>query len=265
MKKNIIIAILAIVSIGLIGYIVYDKMNDKKEEPMNNEKEENNNQVDNSLASNYKLEDFTKIIEEELGFLESKKNYKDLTNKEKNHWLYLLSHYPLDLLTTDTLENIRKNSSLREMEVEYDDVYAIYEGYEISDTLERTLDKESGKYTDVLGGHGAISISGTPFLYDFKIDNDQYIISYKYVFIQDVGQGPADLNIHYTYENAVNRENKIKVFSPTETNYDMNLLYMMAKNYIEDNYESFKDKLETYNYVFEIHDGNIVLVDFYRN
>lgn len=55
MKKNIIIVILAIMVIGLSGYIVYDKILNKSEKQENNseisnKKEENNNEIENNIS-----------------------------------------------------------------------------------------------------------------------------------------------------------------------------------------------------------------------
>ena len=237
MMKNLIITILAIVSICSVGYIVY----------INNNNSDNNN-------NNYKLEDFTEIIDKELNFLKTKKKLSDLTNEEKTFMIYWhLLGYSNDLTTTK-LENARKNSSLREMDVTYTDIYDTYDYYKMHDTIVYSLNKKSGKYTNVFGGHGVESLDTYDFLVDFKRENNKYIVSYRHIFRLRLDPGATiDYNLYYTFEDYLNGKKYTKVV-------DGDNVY-----YYKENYKSFKDKLDTYNYVFEVHDGNIVLTDFYRN
>lgn len=259
MNKNLIIILLAIISVGTVGYIVYDKVSESKKE--DGVKTENNS---DKIVSDHQLEDFTKIVNEELEFFVSQEKLDDITNEEKTYLLYYLLDDKTEV-TVDKLENVRKNSSLREMNVKYTDIYDSYESFVLIDDVLRSLDKQTGKYSDYLTGHGGLMISSHSFLQDFKIDNNKYILSYKYVFIKAQGEGPTDLDMYYTFEDAVKKTNRKKEFI-----WDVQTLYKpspsaQADTYAENNYESFKDELDTYNYVFEIHDGNIVLVDFYRN
>ena len=246
MKKNIIIILLAIISIGLIGYIIYDK---------------NDNDTVNKV--NYKLIDFTKVINNELYFLVSQKNYKDLTDKEKTYMFYLLVD-DRNNVTVDKLENIRKNSSLRELSVNYTDIYDSYNGYELTNDILRSLNKETGQYSEPLIGHGGLFIDKIPFLVDYKFENNRYIISYKYVFTKNQGDGPTNLDAYYTYEDAIKGQNKIKEFLLEDANDESSLLFQNVKDYANENYDDLKDKLDTYNYVFEVKDNNIILTDFYR-
>ena len=57
MKKNIIIVMLAIMVIGLSGYIAYDKLLNQKEISENQEKENNNENEENNYETNNEQED----------------------------------------------------------------------------------------------------------------------------------------------------------------------------------------------------------------
>lgn len=255
MKKNIVILLLALISISLVGYIVYGKMNEDK---IVNDNDTNNNFNEDS----YGIEDFTSVINKELGFLVSKENFIDLTEEEKTRMLFDLSDK--EEMTTEKLENIRINSSLREIDVEYTDIYNRYNGYELDDDVFMTLDVETGEYSNPLTGHGASLISFRSFLQDYKVEDGRYIITYKYVFIKKQGDGPSNLDLYYFYEDAINDENKVKEFLLEDVDNNELLLSNQVDSYVSANYRNFKDELNVYTYEFEIHDENIVLIDFYR-
>ena len=257
-NKNLVIALLAILSVGSIGYIGYDKLNS------DNNNNDNDNIVENE-EEQYKLEDFTKIVNEELGFLKSKKNLKDLTNEEKTYMLFSLLENR-DNITINKLEDIRKNSSLREMEVEYTDLLDTNNGYQLLSTVTHTLNKDTGEYAYNIGtGRGGTPVWSRPFLTDFVEKDNQYILSYKYAFTRSQGDGPTDLDLYYSLEDALNKKNIIKTFLLRDASENFQELNWKIDTYLNDNYDSIKAELDTYNYVFEVKEGNIILVDFYRN
>ena len=77
---------LAIISVGAVGYIVYDKVSENKKE--DGVKTENNS---DKIVSDHQLEDFTKIVNEELEFFVSQEKLDDITNEEKTYLLYHFS------------------------------------------------------------------------------------------------------------------------------------------------------------------------------
>lgn len=86
MKKNIIIVLLMILSLGLCGYIVYDKV---ANDTANKENVNNNNKQEGNLTSiSYSV--FEDIIVNELSGLERFNSLSELPNENKLVMLYNL-------------------------------------------------------------------------------------------------------------------------------------------------------------------------------
>ena len=93
-KTNIITIILAILVIGLTGYIVYDKVLSKEETPNNNENT-NINQDDNNNSEDYSL----KTIKKYVGCIKS----KELPNKQGFEFVkeYEYAHFIFEIKEQD--------------------------------------------------------------------------------------------------------------------------------------------------------------------
>lgn len=88
---------------------------------------------------------------------------------------------------------------------------------------------------------------------NYEKKDNQYIISMNYLF-PDVVPGPS--YYHGSLTDAKNETN------PIIKAYDDNNNYLNAQEYLDNNYNSIKDKLATYTYTFELKNDNLVLTNY---
>lgn len=87
---------------------------------------------------------------------------------------------------------------------------------------------------------------------NYEKDGDKYIISMNYLFPNDI------VGITDYYGSLNDAENKTNAIVTYED-------YFNVQEYLDNNYDSIKDKLATYNYTFEVTNNKINLVDFSIN
>ena len=263
----IIGTIILMIITGIGGFILGQKFYDKEEEikeELNDNKEENNI----NKTTKERVDD---IIANELEQLIPLKSLNELSNQDKLQTILYMyvkngSGYT-DTIQKSTLENIFKNSSIRNLGIEYKD---IYEERQLQDTENTIYIIENGVYKKTIGGGtgGYIGLIQKK-LVDYKEENNKVTISYKYAFYKNEGDGPTPINIYYTFEDAKNNQNKIKTFDPLDYKDELYpnepFSYPKAKEAAE-NYDFSKDldKLNTYTYVFELINNELILIDFNR-
>ena len=260
-KVGLIIFLILII-LGLAGYICYDKFFSKKE-PAKIEKECDN--------SNFLQDDFTAIIDEELDILLGMKSTSNITNEQMTIWAY--TNVSNDLPSTQhfsasALDDYIKNSSLRKLNYKLTNIYDWYGNYAYVDDY-ICLKLENGEYnvTDTPCGHGFTFVSPQySKVVGLEHKCNEYIVSVKNVFTYGGDGGPSN-QYFYAFDDAYNYymgSEDIKPFYEVDFETDYGIAKELANNYITENWDTIKDKLETYKYTFEIVDGDIVLKDFER-
>lgn len=265
MKKRILIILIIIISlsIGVFLGVNLEKGKIDNNNDINNSsnKEEVNN---NDKEIRGKVEE---IVSNELDQLLSKKTLSELTNQDKLQTILELyakeNSYP-ETISKEALENIFKNSSLRNLEIEYNDIYW---DHMLQDTNEKYYEIEGDTYKKTISGHGANQLNTIyKQVTDYKKDENKISVSYKYAFYTVIGDGPQPINLYYTFEEALHSENKVITYDPRNYLTDEDLsgyqsAFNAAKNH---DFSKSLDKLDTYTYTFEIINNEIVLVDFNR-
>lgn len=94
---------------------------------------------------------------------------------------------------------------------------------------------------------------------DYQVKDNKYILSVKYMFPDDC-EGWEKFYGSYGYDNQNESNFIVKAYTESFESNDIN--YIDPKKYLEDNYDSIKDKLDTYIYTFEVNNNKIELVDF---
>jgi len=207
-KKKILIitiTILLIIASSIGGFIlgqsfadkeeeIHNEINNKKDNNSNNNEEENNNiQNDNNKSVRERIEE---IVENELKQLIPKKTLEELTNQDKLQTVLSLYHNSneyTDTIQKATLENIFKNSSIRNLGIEWEDIYI--ERSSFVESTETMYEIENNIYKNVvLGGGAGISIDKIyQQIIDYYEDNNEITISYKYAFYRTDGTEPVTI------------------------------------------------------------------------
>ena len=258
MKKyeKVVLGILIIIGIFTIVAGIYVGLHKKSKQKIFNQK------------------DFEKIINEDLGFLLEKSSLTDITNEDITAWAFNKSkyNYSTNSFESKYLEDIIKNSVFRNIEFDLTDIYQVrgnYADIHLSDSV-KCFSLKGTKYTneDTCGSSG---LGATPYVTKFvyfKQEKNRYIISAKSIFTT-ILTGPDDIRLYSSYEKArkASLDNSFynlsfKTFAMKENGDDYIVSYDDADKYINENWNSIKDKLDTYTYIFEIEDGEIILQDF---
>lgn len=266
MKKNVIIVLLMILSVGLCGYIVYNNVvNDtESKENVNN----SNKQEENLTSISYSV--FEDIIVNELSGLERFNSLSELPNENKLIMLYNLYKKSNQLQSVETftktdLENAKEKSSLATLDVTYDYICDMYGVYSINkDVVGYEYDKSTETYTYSSNlSHGALS-EGIIYkkLVDYRKDNNKYILDYVYIFYNGGNMtSKEDVSIYKSVSDLL-ADKPLKTFSnkidlPVYKNRND------ALEYIETNYDEIESELQTYTYEFMIENDRIVLSNYY--
>lgn len=265
--SKILIAVMAIIIVGLSGYIVYDKV------IQNNDKEEEKKEVE--VLGTYKEEDIKKVTEGIEGFFLEHDELSDFNNK--NRLLYAFSllrdqdsngekDYFTNGFTSQELREVYEKSVLGKIKYQDDDIY-LSPGYN-----ELYWHYNQGRYTfEPMAAHGAWGYYPIyRYLKDYQVVGKKYIISYQYVFSLFM-DGPNDeMEVYYTIDDAKKQINSFKSFEISnyfkdefdEAVYDERQKDMTK--YFEEHKNDLMEKLAVYTYTYEESDDGLKLVDFNR-
>ena len=282
-KIIIILTILVVIMSLIIGIGIGLNLSNKKTEindsnNINQEinegqnKEENNDNVQVGIDEEIKKEkptqtDVEKVVEKELKILLTKKSLSDFTNQDKLQVvfdLYREKNGYKETISKKELENLYKNSSLRNMDIKYENIYFYYM---LKPSDELLYEIKGDNYVKVEGGHGVPTLDTIyKKITNYNQDADKITISCKYAFYRVDGDGPNPIDLYYTYDDAINGKNNITTYNPNDYMTDDDPLgYQGAKSAAEKyNFSNVLDKLDTYTYTFKIIDNELVLVDFNR-
>ena len=222
----------------------------------------------------FNQKDFEKIIEDDLGILLEKNSLADITNEDITAWAFNKSkyNYSTNSFESKYLEDIITDSVFRNNEYELTDIYQVrgnYADIHLSDSLKCFTLKGTRYINDETCGSSGLGATPyvTKFVY-FKQEKNRYIISAKSIFTT-ILSGPDDIRLYSSYEKARkasldNSFNNLsfKTFTMKENGDDLIVPYDDVDKYINENWNTIKDKLDTYTYIFEVENNEIVLKDF---
>ncbi len=282
-KKNYLILIIVICVVLILGLGIRIYMSLQKDGKVTTSNIFNFAQNQNTQPIDQKeVED---VAESELYILNGKKSIKDIGNQQKLIMalhLYLNSEEVLDKLNAgddnfdvdaSKLDEYFEKSSISYMDkLVHEDILLPKLDDGKDPIVEWKFDSNTNKYscnTDMFQVYN----NGFPYVYnvanktsEFKEENGKYYLSRKYLWGTSGNDANDCFSVYASYDNAKDKKDKITSvqdamnMNENEDNYSEENIY---QKYMDENYESIKDKLETYTYVFEKVDNKIKLVDFY--
>ncbi len=260
MKNNkilkILILIFCILMIGLISFVVYNKLSKETDIQKND-----NNVIDN--------ENDKKILQEIEGkylkILYDIDSLEKISNQKLLYYIVFNSElYEKQNFTKNELEEVINNTIYRNIDINHEDIWSY--GEKNSDVAPAySYNKETQTYSNNPVGIGHCEVRpNISEMVDYIEENNKYIIKYKYAFYYGC-EGSAGEKIYGSYDDAL-KQNSNYVFE-----VDLNSLvtdgdpHEQIKKIEEENYKNYSDKLDTYNYVFEKNNDQFLLIDFYIN
>ena len=280
-KVNIaIIIILTGVLCLFAGYVMFTevmKVNDSSKSKDNGSEKVSKSSIDledriklNSLIDNdlvallykEKLSDLTDLELRTLIMTAERENiYIKATNENSENASYVF--------TSDELKKAYNNSVFSELEYKDGNMGGYCAGI-VSDLNIYIYDSETKTY-NANPNTGMGCNSARPYVYTYNIDSykdgDKYVIVNQYLFGNASNVIPVEES-KYLY-GSVNKSNGTSNsvatlddigVEDTNTELFMGALEEFTSDY--KNYDSIKDKLDTYTYTFEKKDGHFVITDF---
>lgn len=213
------------------------------------------------------------IIYNYLSFLYSKSNYKDISNQDR---LVIVTETNGDTFnntnefSVDTLRSTYAKSIFSNSKYSDEDIGASHNGVIMDGVVKWKFDSSRGMY--VYNGVD-VSKNGTRVLYTYPVnsymDGDRYVIVNRYLFVNSYGDSDieGDRVIYGSFREANSNIGTFDRGSDGIGKVSKVVLgdYGLVQDFVNDNYEEFLDKLDTYTYVFEKakEDGHFVLADYW--
>lgn len=213
------------------------------------------------------------IIYNYLSFLYSKSSYKDISNQDR---LVIVTETNGDIFnntnefSVDTLRSTYAKSIFSNSKYSDEDIGASHNGVIMDGVVKWKFDSSRGMY--VYNGVD-VSKNGTRVLYTYPVnsymDGDRYVIVNRYLFVNSYGDSDieGDRVIYGSFREANSNIGTFDRGSDGIGKVSKVVLgdYGLVQDFVNDNYEEFLDKLDTYTYVFEKdkEDGHFVLSDYW--
>lgn len=213
------------------------------------------------------------IIYNYLSFLYSKSSYKDISNQDR---LVIVTETNGDTFnntnefSVDTLRSTYAKSIFSNSKYSDEDIGASHNGVIMDGVVKWKFDSSRGMY--VYNGVD-VSKNGTRVLYTYPVnsymDGDRYVIVNRYLFVNSYGDSDieGDRVIYGSFREANRNLLTFDRGSDGIGKVSKVVLgdYGLVQDFVNDNYEEFLDKLDTYTYVFEKDksDGHFVLADYW--
>ena len=171
------------------------------------------------------------------------------------------SFYPNETFTKEELDEAWKSSIFSKIPLKHEDFW--FYGYNSDTKPTYSYSEETGKYTSNPVGHGACLVSPAyRKMIDYNETDGKYTAKYKYVWYYGC-EGSQPTTLYGSYNDA--KEKKNAIYEIDMDNYENGIIPEGTINQIiEDNWESFKDKLDTYTYTFITENNHYVLNFFQR-
>ncbi len=274
----ILVALLVMFAIDLV--VIYrSDIKDLANKAKNNSSEK----VSNSSISLDNRIELNNLIDNDLVVLLYKEKLSDLTDLELRTITRFNNYEEIDKmgLTRDNLKKVFDNSVFSELKYEDGNIGGYCAGI-VSDTNIYTYDASTKSY-NVNPNAGMGCNSARPYVYTYNVDSymdgDKYVIVNKYLFgqnnpnleIEEAKYLFGNVNDFTEYSSKYYDNNKIDASKSVvtldnigEQYLDTSLFDSSLNIFTKDvnNYDSIKDKLDTYTYTFEKKDGHFVITDF---
>ena len=244
---GLVIALLVVVGLlatGTIGFKT-STTTDNGQISENNQTNENN---DPATVNQSELE---KIIVDELYIITNRntgrttiKSINDIESYDLETLVinkYNESDSSLTEISKNEMQNILSETCLSNMTITFDGTY------KKNEYTKRNL------YYGKIGAFKTVS---------FNNENNKYMISVKYIFVDNGDSGDRGLNGYGTMDDL--KENKNPIVQLYDDNTNTRIIDDIQK-YLDNNFDTLKNKLATYNYTFEKQNDKIVLTSLSVN
>lgn len=258
-KNGGLIALLSVIIVILLTLVVLlatGTINFKREPSKNNQQSNENTQQnsDESSTSKYTENDFKKVIDDELYILFGFKSLNEVTNGRKLTLVFnkLDPNYSAGSFSKQQVEEAFNATSIRSLGIQHEtfDIYT-YEN--------DTYTGDSGKMSK---RNLFIPSMLASKIINYRKNDDKYVLEVKYIFTNNGDSGDRGQYGYGSWNHLSDESKHIVEIYTYESDFNIKTLIPDLQKYLDENYDSIKDKLDTYVYTFEVVNDKINLVDF---
>lgn len=258
----------------LVDFLIVDKILDgynKCEECTKCEIKDNGVNKDNTpIIDDKKVneiiskDELTNIIENELFVFYGKTSLNDITNQDKLSLAVRLmvekNNAIIQSFTSSELEDSFNSTIISNLGINHENIVPI-KSVTQDGNLGFGYTYENGVYKDRVStnsGTSSVPVVANKIV-SFSENDGRYTLSIKYLWASFGEYIMGDNSLYGKYIDSINHQNSIGELPE-------GLLvgsYENLKNWGNENFSSFEDKLEKYNFVFIKENGKITLINFY--
>lgn len=242
-----------------------NNINDDKEEINNSTNTLDNNQNIDKV-DNIEFEKYEEIIESQLLKMLGFNSLSETPNQDRLAMVFEIYNNKYnwkEKISISDLEEVKSDSAIKNIDVEYTDLA----DYNMSMNYTSPFYQKKGstyKYTNTGHTENDASIIYKELI-NSNINNDEIQLSYKFIFVRThIKTASVTPGYHSLYYNLKDQPFKEFSFMSLREETGKDITYDKAKTYITENYETIKDNLYTYNFIFTNKNDNIILKDYYR-
>ena len=228
----------------------------------------NDNSIDNNVGNVDISKKILDIIDNELGMYLKYSSINDITNQDKLIYIYneYVSDYgeefDLKEFPASSLQKYFTDSSIIDLGYKNENIYCS-SYYGDKDHILWNYDEIGDKYilNESHSAHDEVSYVMADKVVEYKNNNNRYTVFFNYLF-GDTADDENSIDLYGSYTDFVSKNNKIATISRDSNKISFSTL---ALNYLNNNYDNIKDKLDYYEYTFVYSNNKIKLVDFNVN
>lgn len=242
-----------------------DSTKDNQDDTNNENNLDNNQNIDE--VNNIEFEKYEEIIETQLLKMLGSKSLSETPNQDRLAMVFEVYNNKYmwkEKISISELEEIKRDSAIKNIDVEYTNLadYNMSTNYNGSTFYQ----KNGGIYEYSNTGH---SEKDTSIIYkelvNSNVNNNEIQLSYKFIFVKThIKSASTTPGYHSLYYDLKGETFKELSFLSIHEEAGKDIAYQKVKSYIIENYETIKDNLYTYNFIFTNENNNIILKDYYR-
>lgn len=261
----IIVILLALCTLFATGTISLNSKEDANENKSTEIKDSNEEKTNNSTVS-LNQSSFEKIVDDELYILFGFKSLNEVTNRRKLTLVFnkLEEEYGywdddvsanLNSVSKTKVEEVFNETCLSKLGITHEN----FDVYEMNDTYYNRNNNYMSKRNLFIPSQLAKKVV------DYKQEGNKYTLDVKYIFTNNGDSGDRGQYGYGSWDNLSDESKNIVEIYTYEENFNMKTLVPDLQKYLDENFDTIKDKLDTYHYTFEVKDNKIELIDFSIN
>ena len=264
-KTTTVLVLLAVALIAFLGGFALRDFTTTKQTSANKSTSDNTNSIEETTTTtttNHTLQEALKIVESYSRVFVNAKSLSELSKEDLQTLIFNKTfERKNETISLEDYEKAIKNSPFNTITFEPTDI-----SFDVAckglTLYKYNSESKAFEYQELPGhdcGFGSFPIRFDGAVYDFKVENNQYVLTEYAVYFRDIPENK--INFYGSYEDAEKEQN------PIETNEYNWFIREWNWNYLNFNssqtkVDKYLDKVTKLTFTFEDKDGVLTLVDY---